>query len=68
MNIAEEASAALARVWETMVVLAEAGNDMIIDTQRLAPADGVGQIAQIASDLATLARAAEVLVRLRTLS
>ena len=68
MNIAEEASVALARVWETMVVLAEAGNDMVVDAQRLAPANGAGQIVEVASDLATLARAAEVLARLRTLS
>lgn len=67
MNIAEESSAALARVWDAMVVLAEAGNDMVVDTQRLAPADSAHQIGSIASDLATLARAAEVLARLRAL-
>jgi hypothetical protein len=67
MNIAEEAKAALARVWETMVVLAEAGNDMVVDEQRLAPARGARQIAEIASDLSVLSRAAEVLARLRHL-
>ena len=65
MNIAEEASAALARVWEAMVVLAEDGNDLVVDTQRLAPTDSAHRIGDIASDLATLARAAEVLARLR---
>jgi hypothetical protein len=68
MNVADEASAALVRVWETMVVLAEAGHDMVVDTQRLAPADGASRIAEVASDLAMLARAAEVLARLRAMS
>ncbi len=65
MNVAAEASAALAHVWETMVVLAEAGNDMVVNQQRLAPAVGAGEIAEIAADLASLSRAAEVLAKLR---
>lgn len=65
MNVAEEAGMALAHVWGTMVALAEAGNDMVVDQQRLAPADGAGEIAEIAADLSTLSRAAEVLARLR---
>ncbi|MDX2276663.1 MAG: hypothetical protein NW206_14525 [Hyphomonadaceae bacterium] len=65
MNIAEEAAAALTRVWETMVVLAEAGNDMVVDEHRLTPARGTRQIAEIASDLSVLSRAAEVLAKLR---
>ncbi|MES1158836.1 MAG: hypothetical protein ABUL42_02970 [Terricaulis silvestris] len=68
MNVAEEAKAALACVWETMVVLAETGNDMVVDEQRLAPARGARQIAEIASDLSVLSRAAEVLARLRHLT
>ena len=68
MNIAYEAGAALACVWETMVVLAEAGNDMVVDEQRLAPARGACQIAEIASDLSVLSGAAEVLARLRHLT
>ena len=68
MNIAEEAKAALAHVWETMVVLAEAGNDMVVDEQRLAPARGARQIAEIAADLSTLAHAAVVLAKLRHLT
>lgn len=65
MNITEEATAALARVWQTMVVLAEAGNEMVVDKQRPAPARGARQIAEIASDLSVLSRAAEVLAKLR---
>jgi hypothetical protein len=65
MNIAEEAGVALARVWETMVVLVEAGNEMVVHEQRRAPVAGARQIAEIASDLAVLSRAAEVLARLR---
>lgn len=65
MNVAEEAGMALARVWETIVVLAEAGNDMVVDQQRLAPAKGAGEIAEIAADLSALSRAAEVLAKLR---
>lgn len=65
MNVAEEAGMALAHVWETMVVLAEAGNDMVVDQQRLAPARGAGKIAEIAADLSALSRAAEVLAKLR---
>ena len=68
MNVAEEASAALARVWGMMVVLAEAGNDMVVDEQRLAPERGAQQIAEIASGLSVLSRAAEVLARLRHLT
>lgn len=65
MNLADDAAIALAGVWQTMVVLAESGNDMVVDHQRLAPAGRAGQIASIASDLSTLSRAAEVLARLR---
>jgi len=65
MNVADEASAALAAVWQTMVVLAEAGNDMVVNHQRLAPPSGADEIAEIATDLSTLSRAAEVLVRMR---
>jgi len=65
MNVAEEAGMALAHVWDTMVVLAEAGNDMVVDQQRLAPANGAGAIAEIAADLFALSRAAEVLEKLR---
>ena len=65
MNVAEEAGMALAHVWETMVVLAEAGNDMVVDQQRLAPANGAGEIAEIAANLSVLSRAAEVLAKLR---
>lgn len=68
MNVADEAGAALAYVWETMVVLAEAGNDMVVDEQRLAPARGARQIAEIAADLSALSRAAEVLAKLRHLT
>jgi hypothetical protein len=68
MNVANEAGAALACVWETMVVLAEAGNDMVVDEQRLAPARGARQIAEIAADLSALSRAAEVLAKLRHLT
>lgn len=68
MNIAEEAKAALASVWATMVVLAEAGNDMVVNEQRLAPARVARQIAEIASDLSVLSRAAEVLAKLRHLT
>jgi hypothetical protein len=63
MNIADEATAALASVWETMVVLAEAGNDMVVDEQRHARASGARAIAEIASDLSVLSRAAEVLAK-----
>lgn len=65
MNVAEEAGRALAHVWETMVVLAEAGNDMVVDQQRLAATSSAGEIAEIAADLSSLSRAAEVLARLR---
>lgn len=65
MNVSEEAGMALAHVWETMVVLAEVGNDMVVDQQRLAPANVAGEIAKIAADLSTLSRAAEVLAKLR---
>lgn len=65
MNVAEEAGMALAHVWETMVLLAEAGNDMVVGQQRLAPANGAGEIAKIAADLSALSRAAEVLAKLR---
>lgn len=65
MNVAEDAAIALAGVWQTMVVLAESGNDMVVNQQRLAPASDAGRIASIASDLSTLSRAAEVLARLR---
>lgn len=65
MNAAEEAGMALAHVWETMVVLAEAGNDTVVDQQRLAPANGADKIAEIAADLSVLSRAAEVLAKLR---
>lgn len=68
MNVADEARAAPARVWATMVVLAEAGNDVVVNKQPLAPARGANDIAEIASDLAVLSRAAEVLARLRDLS
>lgn len=47
MKVAEEAGAALSSVWETMVVLAEAGNDLVVNKQRLAPARGARQIAQM---------------------
>ena len=65
MNVAQEADMALAHVWETMVVLAEAGNDMVVAQQRLAPASGAGEITDIAADLSALSRAAEVLAKLR---
>lgn len=68
MNVADEAGAALTRVWETMVVLAETGNDMVVDEQRLAPSRGARQVAEIAADLSTLARAAAVLAKLRHLT
>ncbi|MFZ2029275.1 MAG: hypothetical protein WAU68_03115 [Vitreimonas sp.] len=68
MNVAEEAGAALARVWETMVVLAEAGNDMVVNEQRLTSESGAQQVAEIAADLLALSRAAEVLARLRGLT
>jgi len=65
MNVAEDAAVALAGVWQTMVVLAESGNDMVVDHQRSAPGSDASRIASIASDLFTLSRAAEVLARLR---
>lgn len=65
MNVAGEAGMALAHVWETMVVLAEVGNDVVVDQQRLAPANGAAEIAKIAADLSALSRAAEVLAKLR---
>lgn len=65
MNAAEEARGALERVWETMVLLAEESNEIVVDEQRGADAVAARHIAELASDLSTLARAAEVLARLR---
>jgi len=65
MNVAEEARTALAAVWQTMIVLAEAGNDMVVAQQRFAPSSGAGEVAEIAADLSALSRAAEALAKLR---
>ena len=65
MRVADEAAAALTAVWNAMVVLAEAGNDQVVGQQRKAKARAAARIAQIASDLSALSRAAEVLARLR---
>ena len=65
MNVAEEARAALPTVWEAMIALAEAGNDLVVLDHRHAEGEAARQIANIASDLSTLSRAAEVLARLQ---
>ena len=65
MSVADEAAAALPAVWNAMVSLAEAGNDKVVWSQRKAKRRDAAGITQIASDLSTLARAAEVLARLR---
>lgn len=65
MTLAEEARAALARLWEVIISLAETGNDMVTLDQRHAEAETARQIAGIASDLSVLSRAAEVLDRLQ---
>lgn len=65
MSAAAEAGAALPLLWEVIVILAETTNDLVVDAQRLAPAPGAQQIADIAADLSALARAAEILAKLR---
>jgi 2-keto-3-deoxy-L-rhamnonate aldolase RhmA len=49
-----------------MIALAEAGNDIVVLDHRHAESDAARQIAAIASDLAALSYAAEVLARLQT--
>lgn len=64
MSAASGPRAALERVWETMVVLAEEANDIAVNEQREADTTAARHIGEIASDLAALSRAAEVLARL----
>lgn len=65
MNGPDERRSALELVWERMVVLAEEGNDIVVSEQRDADTTAARHIAEIASDLGILSRAAEVLARLR---
>lgn len=62
---AKDTRTALEYLWAEMVVLAEEGNDIVVDEQRDSGVTAARHIARIASDLATLSRAAEVLARLR---
>jgi hypothetical protein len=64
MSSSTEIRSALELVWERMVVLAEEGNDLVVSEQRRADATAARHIAEIASDLGALSRAAEVLARL----
>lgn len=57
------AQTALDAVWARMVELAEAGHDLVVLTQASADAAKAKHIALMASDVATLAKAAEVLAR-----
>lgn len=65
MNPAEEMHSALELVWERMVALAEEGNDLVVSEQRDPDSTTARHIAEIASDLCALSRAAEVLAKLR---
>lgn len=56
--------AALEHVWQTMVALAEEANDIVVSEQREADTTAARHVGEIASDLAALSRAAEVLARL----
>ncbi len=64
MSAALEAKAALPLIWQTMVVLAEENNDSVVNEQLNAAATAANNIAESASDLVALARAAQVLARL----
>lgn len=65
MTPPEEMRGALELVWERMVALAEEGNDLVVSEQRDADTTAARHIAEIASDLCVLSRAAEVLAKLR---
>ncbi|MCC6786961.1 MAG: hypothetical protein IT547_03905 [Hyphomonadaceae bacterium] len=64
MSSSTEIRSALELVWERMGVLVEEGNDLVVNEQRQANATAARHIAEIASDLGTLSRAAEVLAKL----
>lgn len=64
MSSSTETRSALELVWERMVALAEEGLDLVVNEQRQADATAARRIAEIASDLAALSRAAEVLAKL----
>lgn len=59
----ERWNAALEHIWEAMVVLAEEGNDLVVNAQRDPDAAIARHLSEIASDLAALACAAEVLAK-----
>lgn len=61
----DEERGALEHIWEAMVILAEEGNDLVVNEQREPDTTAARHIGEIASDLVALSRAAEVLARLR---
>jgi hypothetical protein len=59
----DTARAGVQSLWAAMVELAEAGNDIVVQTQRGAQAEQAQIIASIAADLAALAMAAATMAR-----